>query len=106
VVMILGKIGDPTCVDALLPLISHKRFQVPREVLNTLSRIGGDRVVPVIRRVLLNRSGRMEAGLQKAAAVALKRIGTLRAGKALREGLSDRDKRVQQICTQVLKGLV
>jgi len=106
VIMVLGKIGDASCIDSLLPLLSHERFQVPREVLKTLSQIGGDRVVPVIRRILLNRSGQMEAGLQKAAAVALKRIGTPKAGKVLREGLMDKNKRVQQICTQVLKGLI
>jgi len=106
VVMILGRIGDASCIDTLLPLIAHERFQVPREVLHTFSRIGGNRVVPIIRRLLLNRQNQMEPGLQKAAAVALKRIGSPKAGRVLKEGLANKNKRVQQICTQVLKGLV
>jgi hypothetical protein len=106
VIMIMGKIGDKSCIEALLPLLQHPQFQVPREVLNTLSVLGGDEVVVSLRRILLNRNWQTEPGLQKAAARALKRIGTRKAQKVLKEGLLDRNRRVQTVCTEVLKGLL
>lgn len=105
-VMILGKIGDPSCVEDLLVLLSHEHFLVRREVLLTLSMIGGDRAVPQIRRILLNRSRKEEAGVQITAARALKRIGTEKSQKVLQEGFEDKDKKVQEICCQVIKGLI
>jgi hypothetical protein len=105
-VMILGKIGDESCVEDLMPLLSHDHIRVSKEVLLTLSLIGGDRVVPQARRILLNRSRKTDPTLQTVAALALKRIGTPKALKVLKEGLEDRDRKVQEACCQVIKGLV
>ena len=105
-VMLLGKIGDASAVPYLIPMLGHPHFRVRKEVLFTLSLIGGDRAVPQIRRVLLNRSRKEDPRLQTAAAAALKRIGTDRARRALKQGMADADKKVQEICCQVLKGLV
>lgn len=104
-VMILGKIGNPSCMEYLLPLLSGDNYRVQREVVYTLSLIGGDLAVHHIRKILLNRSSQSTPGLREVAALALKRIGTPRSRKVLQEGLEDRDKKVQEICCQVLKGL-
>ncbi|MEK6777432.1 MAG: HEAT repeat domain-containing protein [bacterium] len=104
-VMVLGKIGNPFCMEYLLPLLSGDNYRVQREVVYTLSLIGGDQAVHPIRKILLNRSNQSTPGLREVAALALKRIGTPRSRKVLQEGLEDRDKKVQEICCQVLKGL-
>ena len=105
-VMILGKIGDRSVISHLTSLLSHDHFRVQREIVSSLSMIGGDEVVPPIRRILLNRSKKIEPSLQTAAAMALKRLGSQKSQKVLQEGLEDKDKKVQEICCQVLKGLV
>jgi hypothetical protein len=104
VVMILGKIGDPSCTDGLAPVLGHGHVQVKREVLNSLSVLGGDSCVVAIRLVLLNRTGQAERELQLAAARALHRINTPKARKVLHDGLKDKNKIVQRVCRQVLKG--
>jgi hypothetical protein len=105
-VMILGKIGKSSCIESLLPLLTHGHFRVQKEVLLTLSLIGGDQAVVQIRRILLNRGKKTEPGLRVAAGQALKRIGTAKSRKVLQEGLEDKDKKVQEVCCQVLKGLI
>lgn len=103
-VMILGKIGDDSCIDQLTSLLSHEHHRVRQEALVTLSLIGGDNSVPLIRRVLLNRSNQADPNLQTTAALALKRMDTAHSRKVLQEALKDRDKNVQVLCDQVLKG--
>ncbi|MDX1764055.1 MAG: HEAT repeat domain-containing protein, partial [bacterium] len=56
VVMILGKIGDPSCLRALVPLLRHPQFQVPREVLNVLPELGGDEAVLPLRQILYSKA--------------------------------------------------
>ena len=106
VVMVLGTIGDPSCLRALVPLLKHPQLQVPREVLNALPALGGDDAVLPIRQILYSKDRDIDAGMQKAAARALRRIGTPKARKVLKQGLVDRDRKVQRACTEVLKGLL
>ncbi len=104
VAMILGKIGDPSCTEGLVPMLGHGHVQVKREVLNSLSVLGGDSCVMAIRLVLLNRTGQTESEIQLAAARTLHRINTPKSRKVLQDGLKDRNKIVQRVCRQVLKG--
>ena len=104
-VMILGKIGDPSRIEDLVPLLYSRDYRIQREVIYTLSSFGSDRAVHPIRKILLNRNNLAEPRLRTIAAQALKRIGTPKSRKVLQDGLEDRDKRVQEICCQVLKGL-
>ncbi len=102
-VMILGRTGNSSCVTPLMPLLNHPRFQVVRETIHTLSRIGGDRVVPVLKRLLFNRDKRTDPDLRKTAAYALKRIGTPKAREALQEGLTVRNRKIQRICADTIR---
>ncbi len=102
--MILGKIGDPSCADSLMSVLGHHHLQVKREVLNSLSVLGDDSCVMAVRLVLLNRTGQVEPEVQLAAARALRRINTAKARKVLHDGLKDKNKIVQRVCRQVMKG--
>jgi len=88
-----------------VPLLYSRDYRIQREVIYTLSSFGSDRAVHPIRKILLNRNNLAEPRLRTIAAQALKRIGTPKSRKVLQDGLEDRDKRVQEICCQVLKGL-
>ncbi len=105
-VMILGKIGDSSCIEEIFSHLYHGHFRVQKEVLITLSLIGDDRAVLPIRRILLNRNKKVEPRLQVEAATALKRIGCAKSRRVLQEGLNDKDKQVQEVCCQALKGLI
>ncbi len=102
--MILGKIGDSACAHALMAVLGHAHGQVKREVLNSLSVLGDDSCVMAIRLVLLNRTGQAEPEVQLAAARSLQRINTPKARKVLHDGLRDKNKIVQRVCRQVMKG--
>lgn len=98
-------------LSALLNVLSSKDFQMKelyekKEIFDAIAKIGGDEVVPEMRKFLKTRWSLFknlqleEMGL--CAAVALQRIGSPPAMEALREGSKSSNKTIRGACNKAL----
>lgn len=107
----LGAMGDRAAAPALLRLVGPRstrswKFQVRREAIRALGRIGGEEVVEPLAKVLRSRSWLRRARvneLRVAAAAALAEIGSFPALRALEAAATDRHAPVREICQRALR---
>lgn len=98
-------------LNALLNVLSSKDFQLKelyekKEIFDAIAKIGGDEVIPEMRRFLkagwsLFKNLRLEE-MGLCAAVALQRIGSPSAIEALREGSKSSNKTIRGACNKAL----
>ena len=107
----LAKRKAQEALEPLLTMLVSKEFegkelQEKKEIFDAIAKIGGDKIVPQLQRLLeikwsLFKNARSEE-MGLCAAFALQRIGTAPAVEALREGVGSKSKAVREACLRAL----
>ncbi len=110
----LAKRKVSEALEPLMNVVASKEFEEKelhekKEIFDAIGKIGGDKVVPRLRRLLdvkwsLFKSGRSEE-MALCAAFALQRLGSPSAVEALREGSRSSSKPIREACIKAIDAL-
>lgn len=98
VAFVLGRIGDASAVDALVPLLDDPSADVQGRVATALLNIGGDSALSALSKRITDES----KSLRSQAAEAIGKLGTLGAIDSLLPLLTDSEKNVRQAAIEAL----
>jgi hypothetical protein len=106
--LLLGEIGDPAGVPALVRMLSHGETKVRREAVQSLGKIGtpDPDAIAMLGRTLFHKPllpSSREDPVRIDAAIALSRIGSTEAIAFLHLGKSSRKKAVREQCEALLR---